>query len=241
MVTLEGKIRVPQAQREATLKALVEHVALTRAEDGCLLFDVEPDPLDPECLSVREAFLGPDAFAAHQSRVASSAWGALTQGFERQYKVAGLDDPVSEDEAFMAKALALADAASAAGEVPVGALVVLDGQLIGEGFNQPISSCDPTAHAEIVALRQAAKRQSNYRLPGSVLYVTIEPCLMCVGAMVHARVARVVFGAREPKAGALMSHPKTDDHSTNHRFEIVEDVLGEICGQRMSRFFAKRR
>jgi tRNA(adenine34) deaminase len=241
MVTLEGKIRVPQAQREATAQALVEHVTLTRAEAGCLSFDVAPDPVDPEYFTVRETFLGPDDFAAHQSRAANSAWGALTKDFERQYEVAGLDDPVSEDEVFMAKALALADAASAAGEVPVGALVVLDGQLIGEGSNQPISSCDPTAHAEIVALRQAAKRQSNYRLPGSVLYVTIEPCLMCVGAMVHARVARVVFGAREPKAGALVSHPKVDDHSSNHRFEIVAGVLSDVCGQRMSQFFSKRR
>jgi|GEM_PF-210033 tRNA(adenine34) deaminase len=241
MVTLEGKIRVPQAQREATAEALVEHVALTRAEAGCLFFEVVPDPADPECFSVREAFLSPDAFAAHQSRVANSAWGALTKDYQRQYEVSGLDDPVSEDETWMTKALALADAASAVGEVPVGALVVLDGQMIGQGFNQPITGCDPTAHAEIVALRQAAQMQSNYRLPGAVLYVTIEPCLMCVGALVHARVARVVFGAREPKAGALISHPKVDNHSTNHRFEIVEGVLSDVCGQRMSQFFSKRR
>jgi tRNA(adenine34) deaminase len=114
-------------------------------------------------------------------------------------------------------------------------------KLSAKGFNQPITRCDPTAHAEIVALRQAAQAQSNYRLPRAVLYVTIEPCLMCVGAMVHARVARVVFGAREPKAGALLSHPKVDDHSINHRFEIVEGVLGDVCGQRMSQFFSKRR
>ena len=119
MVTLEGKIRVPQAQREATAEALVEHVALTRAEAGCLSFDVVPDPVDPECFSVREAFLSPDAFAAHQSRVANSAWGALTKDCQRQYEVSGLDDPVSDDETWMAKALALADAASAVGEVPV--------------------------------------------------------------------------------------------------------------------------
>lgn len=241
MVTLEGKIRVPQAQREATAQALVEHVTLTRAEAGCLSFDVAPDPVDPEYFTVRETFLGPDDFAAHQSRAANSAWGALTKDFERQYEVVGLDDPVSEDETFMAKALALADAASAVGEVPVGALVVLDGHTIGQGFNQPITGCDPTAHAEIVALRQAAQIQSNYRLPGAVLYVTIEPCLMCVGALVHARVARVVFGAREPKAGALVSHPKVDDHSSNHRFEIVAGVLSDVCGQRMSQFFSKRR
>ena len=241
MVTLEGKIYVPQAQREATEAALVEHVALTRAEAGCLSFDVVPDSADPECLSVREAFLGPEAFAAHQSRVAYSAWGTLTKDFERQYEISGLDEPVTEDEILMAKALALADAASEVGEVPVGALVVLDGQIVGHGFNQPITGCDPTAHAEIVALRQAAQVQANYRLPGAVLYVTIEPCLMCVGALIHARVARVVFGAREPKAGALISHPSVVDHPSNHRFEIAEGVLRDVCGQRMSRFFSNRR
>lgn len=241
MVTLEGKIYVPQAQREATEAALVEHVALTRAEAGCLSFDVVPDSADPECFSVREAFLGPEAFAAHQSRVANSAWGTLTKDFERQYEVSGLDEPVTEDEILMAKALALADAASEVGEVPVGALVVLDGQIVGQGFNQPITGCDPTAHAEIVALRQAAQVQANYRLPGAVLYVTIEPCLMCVGALIQARVARVVFGAREPKAGALISHPSVVDHPSNHRFEIVAGVLNDVCGQRMSQFFAKRR
>ncbi len=214
---------------------------MTRAEAGCLFFEVAPDPVDPECFSVREAFLSPDAFAAHQSRAANSAWGALTRDFQRQYEVLGMDEAVSDDETWMAKALALADAASAVGEVPVGALVVLDGEIIGQGFNQPITGCDPTAHAEIVALRQAALAQSNYRLPGAVLYVTIEPCLMCVGAIVHARVARVVFGAREPKAGALISHPKVGDHSINHRFEIVEGVLSDVCGQRMSLFFSTRR
>ena len=115
MVTLEGKLYVPQAQREATEAALVEHVALTRAEAGCLSFDVVPDSADPECFSVREAFLGPEAFAAHQSRVANSAWGTLTKGFERQYEISGLDEPVTEDEILMAKALALADAASEVG------------------------------------------------------------------------------------------------------------------------------
>ena len=241
MVTLEGKIYVPQAQREATEAALVEHVALTRAEAGCLSFDVVPDSADPECLSVREAFLGPEAFAAHQSRVAYSAWGTLTKDFERQYEISGLDEPVTEDEILMAKALALADAASEVGEVPVGALVVLDGQIVGQGFNQPITGSDPTAHAEIVALREAAQVQANYRLPGAVLYVTIEPCLMCVGALIHARVARVVFGAREPKAGALISHPRAVNHPSNHRFEIAEGVLRDVCGQRMSRFFSNRR
>ena len=107
----------------------------------------------------------------------------------------------------MHQALQLADHASKAGEVPVGAVLVRDGQVVGQGFNQPISGLDPTAHAEIVVLRQAAQLHNNYRLPGSTLYVTIEPCLMCVGALIHSRVARVVFGALEPKAGALLSHP----------------------------------
>ena len=151
--------------------------------------------------------------------------GSVNSGLRAQYEVAGLDDPVSEDEAFMAKALACRRS-QRGGEVPVGALVVLDGQLIGEGFNQPISA---VIQPPMPRLLPCVRRPSGSRTIGwSVLYVTIEPCLMCVGAMVHARVARVVFGAKEPKAGALMSHPKTDDHSTNHQFEIVEGVLGEI-------------
>src|SRR5687768_14042765 len=107
-----------------------------------------------------------------------------------------------KDEVFMREALRLAADAAARGEVPVGAVVVVDGVVVGRGFNQPIGTHDPTAHAEIVALRDAATRAANYRLTGSTVYVTIEPCQMCVGAMVHARVARLVFGSREPKAGA---------------------------------------
>ena len=140
--------------------------------------------------------------------------------------------------------LALDEAASAslAGEVPVGAVVVLDGRPIGSGFNQPISSVDPTAHAEVVALRAASRAVGNYRLPGSVLYVTVEPCLMCVGAMIHARVAHVVFGAPEPKAGALMSTCRA--HETpglNHHLQVTGGVLEEDCRRMIQRFFEGRR
>ena len=110
-----------------------------------------------------------------------------------------------DDHVWMQKALALAEQAEAAGEVPVGAVIVRDGKLIGEGFNQPITTCDPTSHAELVALRHACQQEKNYRLPGATLYVTLEPCTMCAGALVHARIQEVVFAAKEPKAGALVS------------------------------------
>ena len=122
------------------------------------------------------------------------------------------------DDAVMRLALAEAERARLAGEVPVGAVILLEGRVVGTGFNQPILAVDPTAHAEVVALRAAARALGNYRLTGSSLYVTVEPCLMCVGAMIHARVARVVFGAAEPKAGALVSASRA--HETpglNHR------------------------
>jgi len=140
--------------------------------------------------------------------------------------------------------LALEQAASAhrAGEVPVGAVVVLDGRVVGTGFNQPISTVDPTAHAEIVALRAAARAVGNYRLPGAVLYVTVEPCLMCVGAMVHARVQQVVFGAPEPKAGALVSSTRAHEIAgLNHRLDVVGGVLEDECRGLMQAFFASRR
>jgi tRNA(adenine34) deaminase len=128
------------------------------------------------------------------------------------------------------------------GEVPVGAVVVLDGQVIGEGFNQPIAAHDPTAHAEIVALRDAARRIGNYRLTGAELYVTIEPCQMCVGAMIHARIARVVYGTREPKAGAIESAMRAHEHpALNHRMEAVGGVLEEDCRDLIQAFFAERR
>ena len=143
---------------------------------------------------------------------------------------------------FMQTALALAEQARQLGEVPVGALVVLDGRVIGEGFNQPISATDPTAHAEIVAMREAARRIGNYRLTGAELYVTIEPCQMCVGAMVHARIARVIYGTREPRAGALESAMRAHEHpALNHRMEAVGGVLEEECRAVIQGFFAERR
>ena len=132
--------------------------------------------------------------------------------------------------------------ALAAGEVPVGAVVVMDGQVVGAGFNQPIGRADPTAHAEIVALRVAAREVGNYRLTGATLYVTVEPCVMCVGAIVHARVGTLVYGASEPKAGAVRSAMRALDHpAINHRVEVIEGVLDEECGQIMQGFFRDRR
>lgn len=140
--------------------------------------------------------------------------------------------------------LALAEAAKALdeGEVPIGAVVVLDGAVIGAGFNRPISSSDPSAHAEIIAMRAAAARIGNYRLTGSTLYVTIEPCLMCVGAMVHARVDTVVFGAAEPKAGALVSTTRAHElPALNHKLQVEGGVLEEECRALIQRFFQSRR
>jgi tRNA(adenine34) deaminase len=160
-----------------------------------------------------------------------------------------MDDPnatagtaTSQDEMFMARALDLARSAAARGEVPVGAVVVRDGQIIGEGANGPIGSHDPTAHAEILALRRAGAAVGNYRLPGATLYVTLEPCTMCAGAMVHARVERLVFGAPDPKSGAaggvfdIVRSPRL-----NHRLEVTGGVLGEACGELLRAFFRDRR
>ena len=142
----------------------------------------------------------------------------------------------------MRYALTLAQQARERGEVPVGAVVVLNDAVIGEGFNQPISAHDPTAHAEIVALRDAASRIGNYRLSGAAVYVTIEPCQMCVGAMVHARIARVIYGTREPKAGAIESAMRAHEHpSLNHRMEATGGVLEAECREVMQQFFADRR
>jgi tRNA(adenine34) deaminase len=146
------------------------------------------------------------------------------------------------DVEFMREALKLAAKGRERGEVPVGAVVVLDGAVVGRCFNQPISTHDPTAHAEIVAIRDAAARLGNYRLTGATLYVTIEPCQMCVGAMVHARIARLVFGATEPKAGAVESAMRALDHpSLNHRVEATGGALAEECRQMMQAFFQERR
>src|SRR5947208_997943 len=125
----------------------------------------------------------------------------------------------------MDRALEEARRAAAGGEVPIGAVVALDGEIIGRGFNQPIGSGDPTAHAEILAIRDAARRVGNYRLTGATLCVTIEPCLMCIGALVHARIGTLVFGAAEPKSGAVVSAVRVADLAgLNHRFEVVSGV-----------------
>ena len=142
----------------------------------------------------------------------------------------------------MREALGLARQALERGEVPVGAVVVVDGEVAGRGFNQPISSVDPTAHAEIVALRDAARAVGNYRLTGATMCVTIEPCLMCVGALVHARIGRLAFGAAEPKAGAIFSAVRALEHPTlNHRFEVVGGVLEDDCREVLQAFFRDRR
>jgi tRNA(adenine34) deaminase len=150
--------------------------------------------------------------------------------------------PPSLDVDHMRRALELARAAAARGEVPVGALVVRGEETLGEGANCPIARHDPTAHAEIEALRAAAARAGDYRLPGTTLYVTLEPCIMCASAIVHARVARVVFGAWDPKAGAAGSI--TDVFSIpqlNHRVDVFGGVLAEECGAALRSFFAERR
>ena len=149
--------------------------------------------------------------------------------------------PTPHDDAFMKLALDEARRARHLGEVPVGAVLVRAGEVVGAGFNQPIRACDPSAHAEIVALRHAARRLGNYRLTGTTLYATLEPCLMCVGALVHARVARVVFGAPEPKTGALRSLLDPSTLPLNHRFEVTPGVLADECRALVVDFFAWRR
>ena len=148
----------------------------------------------------------------------------------------------SDDARFMGLALDEADRAAAAGEVPVGAVIVLDGRVIARAHNAPIAQRDPTAHAEIVALRAAARELGNYRLPGVTLYCTVEPCAMCCGAAVHARVARLVYGAPDPKAGAVESLFRLlDDVRLNHRVEVTAGVRAAECGSRLSEFFRTRR
>lgn len=142
----------------------------------------------------------------------------------------------------MRQALDLAREAATCGEVPVGALLVKEGEIIGRGFNAPISRHDPSAHAEIMALRDAAARLGNYRLPESTLYVTLEPCAMCAGAIMHARVARVVYGARDPKTGAHGSILDLfAEERLNHHAQVEGGVLAEECGRMLSEFFAARR
>jgi tRNA(adenine34) deaminase len=152
-------------------------------------------------------------------------------------------DEDREDVDWMQQALALAEQAANAGEVPVGALIVRDGEIIGEGWNRPIAAHDPTAHAEIQALRDAGRRIGNYRLSGSDLYVTLEPCPMCAGAIVHARLRRVIYGARDPKGGACGSvfDLLPSDARFNHRTECVGGVLAERCSEQLTQFFRARR
>jgi tRNA(adenine34) deaminase len=146
------------------------------------------------------------------------------------------------DSEFMREALQLAQAAALAGEVPVGALVVQGERVIGRGSNRPISGCDPTAHAEVVALRDAAKHLGDYRLGGTTLYVTLEPCIMCAAALVHARVDRVVFGAWDPKAGGAGSIANVFNiRELNHRVDVFGGVLAAECGALLSDFFRARR
>jgi tRNA(adenine34) deaminase len=143
---------------------------------------------------------------------------------------------------WMTAALEEARRARDAGEVPIGAVVTLDGAIVGRGFNQPISSGDPTAHAEIVAIRDAARRVGNYRLTGAVLCVTIEPCLMCVGAMVHARIATLVYGAAEPRTGAIVSTVRAAElPGHNHRLESIGGIREDECRELMQTFFKERR
>jgi len=157
-----------------------------------------------------------------------------------------MSDPSDQgptDEDWMRRALYLAERAGAEGEVPVGAVLVKDGQVVGEGWNHPIGSHDPTAHAEIAALRDAGQRLGNYRMPGTELYVTLEPCMMCAGALVHARIGRVVFGAADPKSGAAggVVDLLPSESPFNHRVDVTGGVLAEPCGELLREFFRARR
>jgi len=150
--------------------------------------------------------------------------------------------PPADDERFMREALDEARRGAAAGEVPVGAVVVMDGAIVGRAHNAPIALADPTAHAEVLALRMAGEKRGNYRLTGATLYATVEPCPMCCGAALHARVARVVYGARDPKAGAVESlYRLLDDARLNHRVAATGGVLGDEAARVLSAFFETRR
>jgi tRNA(adenine34) deaminase len=147
-----------------------------------------------------------------------------------------------EDIRWMEQALTLAGRAAAAGEVPVGAVLIRDGELIGAGWNRPIAMHDPTAHAEIVAMREGASRLGNYRLVGTTLYVTLEPCLMCTGAMIHARVERLVFGARDSRRGVIDSTAHAFDmQGLNHRLAVQGGVMEQACAEQLRSFFRVRR
>ena len=158
------------------------------------------------------------------------------------YQERPLDPDLETHERWMTLALQQAEAAAQAGEVPVGAVLIAEGEVLAEAHNRSISGQDPTAHAEILALRAAAIRRQNYRLPRTTLYVTIEPCTMCVGALIHARIDKLVFGAREPRSGAVVSRQNLlDSASLNHRVRYREGVLAEECGNIMQIFFQSRR
>ena len=145
-------------------------------------------------------------------------------------------------ESWMLEAIKEARKAESEGEVPVGAIVLLNDKIVGRGHNSPIQLNDPTAHAEILALRQAARNNMNYRLPGSVLIVTVEPCIMCVGAMIHARVEAVIYGAEDPKSGAIHSQFQMEDWCRlNHVFQVTSGILREECADLLKFFFASRR
>ncbi|MHB8054069.1 MAG: tRNA adenosine(34) deaminase TadA [Candidatus Aminicenantales bacterium] len=157
-------------------------------------------------------------------------------------KVASMKtQPIGADTRLMASALEAAAAAAAAGEVPVGAVIVRDGKTIACGSNRPIRSGDPTAHAEIVAIRTAAKKLGNYRLTGCEIFVTVEPCAMCLGAIIQARIRRLVYGATDPKAGAVKSIVRFPIHKTNHKLEIRGGILADECASLLRDFFRERR
>ena len=150
--------------------------------------------------------------------------------------------PMESDEQYMNLAVAEARKAGMAGEVPVGAVIVSGGVVIGRGFNQPIMANDPTAHAEIVAIREAARHQRNYRLMDAVMYSTVEPCMMCAGAMIHARIVRLVFGTPDPKAGSAGSiYNVLTDPRLNHRVEVISGIREEECAALLRDFFSRRR
>jgi tRNA(adenine34) deaminase len=153
-----------------------------------------------------------------------------------------MNSPIKNDYYWMQQALIFAQYAAKRGEVPVAALLVRDNTVLGIGYNQPIAAHDPTAHAEIMALRAGAQAIGNYRVVDTTLYVTLEPCMMCAGALVHSRIKRLVFGARDPKAGAIMSVATLlDQPFLNHRVEYASDVLADLCGKLLSDFFRERR
>jgi len=153
-----------------------------------------------------------------------------------------MTDDVAQDEYFMAQALVEAEAAAELGEVPIGALVVKDGEVIGRGYNLRETSNDPTTHAEMIAIRQAAEQTGHWRLLDCTLYVTLEPCVMCMGAIILARIPRLVFGCRDPRVGAVGSiYDFSKDDRFNHRVEVTEGVLGEQCSARISGFFQELR